>query len=138
MGQVLLNSCLADCRFQVRTLRLLGGGTIVNDEQLDIVTLSIVDRGELIRGKQVVDSTIDVGADELAHPELPIVCSRADASQLRSHLHRKLVRPVAWSSREIHVVESATSTPPSHEVTRQLETQIGVCNCSIVVVSIYG
>src|SRR5712664_699325 len=85
-GQVLLNPRLVDGRFQFRTLRLLGGGPIVNDEQLDIVTLSVVDRVELVRGEQIVDSTIDIGADELAHPELPIVWGGADSPQLRCDL----------------------------------------------------
>ena len=96
-GQVLLNLGLIDGRFQSGTLCLFDSCPIVNDEQLDVVVLRVVDWVELVRRKKIVDGTIDIGADELAHPELPIVIARVDPSELRCDLHGELVRPVAGS-----------------------------------------
>ena len=89
---------------------------------MDVIVLGVVHWIELVGSEQIVDSAIDVGPDELTHPELPIVRAGADSSQLRCDLHRELVRPVAGPSREIHVIESAAPTPARHEVARHVET----------------
>src|SRR5205807_10160478 len=90
---------------------------IIENEELDVIVLGVVHWIELVGSEQIVDSAIDVGSDEFTHPELPIVCAGADSSQLRCHLHWELVRPVAGSSRETQVIESATSTTAGHAAT---------------------
>src|SRR5207247_11386155 len=95
---------------------------VLENEEYDVLDLGIVAWFEMDGSEQIVDCAVHVGPDELTHPEFPIVRDGADSSQLRCNLYWELVRPVAGSSREIHVVESAASAPAGHEVARHVET----------------